>query len=50
MLEKTKEAIRNRLSRNTGKHWAHKTHDEDKQNKTQKTKMMSNTDPPKTGG
>ena len=34
----------------TLKHWAHKTQDEDKQNTTQKTKMMSNTDPTKKLG
>jgi len=31
-------------------HWAHMKQDEVKQNTTQKTNKMSNTDPTKTGG
>jgi hypothetical protein len=31
-------------------HWKYKTQDEDKQNTTQKTKKMSNTDPTKSRG
>jgi hypothetical protein len=31
-------------------HWVHKTQDEGKNNKTQTTKKMSNTDPQTTGG
>jgi photosystem II stability/assembly factor-like uncharacterized protein len=46
--EKTEGAIKNWESRDTGKTWAHKTQDEDKQsnkNITQKAKKMSNIIP-----
>jgi len=51
-LEKTKGAIKNGQSRETGNNWAQKIQDEDKHktktqhNTTQKTKKM-NTDPTK---
>ena len=50
MLEITEREIKNGQSRKYWQHWAHKTHDADKQNNkkhntTQKTRKMSNTDP-----
>jgi len=49
MSEQTKGAIKNGQSRDTG-NIGHKTQNVEKQNSTQKTKKMSNTDPPNTGG
>ena len=50
MSEKTEGAIKNEQYRDTGNIWVHKTQEEDKQNTTQKTKMMSNMDPTKIMG
>ena len=52
-LEKTEGVIENGQSRDTGNiYWVHKTHYEDKHNKTttQKAKTMSNTDLTKNRG
>ena len=47
MLEKHEGAIKNKQFREVGNIVTHNTQDEDKQNKdtTQKTKIISNTDP-----
>ena len=49
-LEKNRRGNQEWTIQRHWQHWAHKTNNEDKQNTTQKTKMMSNMDLVKNPG